>query len=449
MGAAVSGGADSVALLHLLLDLRAELGIVLSVVHFNHKLRGNDSDEDERFVAELAREHQLEFFAESGDVATLAEQKHLGIEAAAREMRYGYVSRLLRADLMDRIATAHTLDDQAETVLLRLARGTGTRGLAGIYPLKTVAGRRSPPDIEAEREEAAIIRPLLGARRPALESYLRSRDQSWREDASNRDLRHARNRVRHVILPQLERTLSPSVRRALAETAEIARAEEAYWAHAVGEAMPRVWEQAQARLMLAELGRLPPALQRRVVRAACESLGLNVEFKHVEETLAVAAGEASAAALPKGWQASGEAGAVYFRFVDTASFTAYTDFDYALPVPGRVEVPEAAVCFETSLVSRASESYNPEDLLSAEYAGRELRVRNWRPGDRFWPAHAKDAKKVKDLLQKRRVTGAERKLWPVVVSGTEVLWIRGFSARSTSLQDDGEAVIIREIRLKQ
>jgi len=134
VGVAVSGGADSVALLRLLLELRKELGIVLSVVHLNHKLRGEESDGDEKFVKALALEYKLEFHGQRAAVKAHAQSKQMSLEAAGRELRYSYFHRLLNENCVDRIATAHTLDDQAETILLRLVRGTGTRGLAGIYP---------------------------------------------------------------------------------------------------------------------------------------------------------------------------------------------------------------------------------------------------------------------------------------------------------------------------
>lgn len=444
IGVAVSGGADSVALLRLLLELRSSLGIVLAVVHFNHLLRGEESDGDEHFVADLAREYELQFFSDRGDAAAYARQKHLSLETAARALRYEYFFSLLRQGRMTRIATAHTLDDQAETILLRLVRGAGTRGLAGIYPLKTVASAQSPE----KNANAAIIRPLLGVRRPELETYLKSIPQAWREDASNKDLRHARNRIRHGILPRLERWLNPSVREALAETAHIARDEEAYWSQQVAEILPRVWQ--QERLTISELLRLPLALRRRAIRAVAESLTLNLEFKHVEEILAVAEGEAHAAALPKDWRAERERDHLHFIAPRPVVEQAY---DYLLPVPGRIEVPEVAACFEASLVPRGGEGYNPNDLVSEEYATVGLRVRNWRAGDRFWPAHARSPKKVKELLQERHITGTERKLWPVVSSGDELLWLRGFSACRGDYRNDqypagARALLIREIPLQ-
>src|SRR6202142_3544589 len=231
VGIAVSGGADSVALLRIMIELRPELGIVLSVVHFNHQLRGAEADADEHFVTELAHHHKLELHLGSSNVAAHARSHHLSTEAAARQLRYQYFKQLFEEQKVNRIATGHTLDDQAETVLLRLVRGAGTRGLGGIYPRLSFEG-----------SEFSIIRPLLSTRRKLLETYLAELGQDWREDSSNRDLRHARNRVRHGIVPRLERTLNPSVREALAETADIARAEEDYWRSEVARALPQVWQ---------------------------------------------------------------------------------------------------------------------------------------------------------------------------------------------------------------
>jgi tRNA(Ile)-lysidine synthase len=419
VGVAVSGGADSVALLRLLVELRKEIGVVLSVVHFNHKLRGAESDEDERFVAALARQHKLEIRSEGGEVGAYATEKHRSLETAAREMRYQYFRRLLREGTLNRIATGHTLDDQAETVLLKIVRGAGSRGLAGVYPRLSGSG--------SQFSEPSIVRPLLGTRRRELEPYLLELGQSWREDRSNRDLRHMRNRVRHGILPRLERYLNPAVREALAETAEIARAEEEYWEGEVSRVLPLVWG---GGLRLSVLTDLPLALQRRVVRAASESLGVHLDFQHVEEILALSVkgdGTPKSTVLPHGWVVSRRRGELRFESdAETAK-----DYEYCLPVPGSVEVRETQSRFEAVSVSgNPAEGYNPEDLLDGTLLAAELKVRNWRPGDRFWPAHTKVAKKIKELLQERQVTGPERKLWPVVVSGTDVVWVRRASRPS-------------------
>jgi len=433
-GVAVSGGADSVALLRLLLELRGEIGIVLSVVHFNHKLRGAESDADEKFVAGLACQYDLQLHCESGDVAKMAARDGLSLETAAREMRYRFFRRLLAEGCLDRVATAHTLDDQAETVLLRIARGAGGRGLAGIYPQLSVPGSQF----------SAIVRPLLGIRRKDLEIYLGGIGQAWREDASNRDLRHARNRVRHGILPRMERNLNPAVREALAETAEIARAEEEYWQGEVGRVMPQIWESGALRVEA--LVKLPLALQRRTVRAAAESLGLRLEFRHVEEILALASSLTGGVTLPDGWVVS--RGPKQLKFETKRTEAEVADYEYRLAVPGVVEIPEVRSRFEAVLVSPKA-AYNPERLLDRSGLGREVKVRNWRAGDRFWPAHTKAPRKLKELLQERHLRGQERKLWPVVVKGADVVWVRGFPVPARLGPKSGEAVIIVETPLSK
>ena len=186
VGVAVSGGADSVALLHLLLELREKLGVVLSVVHFNHKLRGKTSDADEKFVAKLATKHGLEFHSASVYVAKKAESERANLEDAARRARYDYFRSLTESGTCTRVAVAHTADDQAETVLAHIFRGTGLTGLGGIHP-----------------SNGPVIRPLLSVRRDELRRYLRAQKHMWREDATNQDRSYARNQLRHEVLPQL------------------------------------------------------------------------------------------------------------------------------------------------------------------------------------------------------------------------------------------------------
>jgi tRNA(Ile)-lysidine synthase len=438
-GIAVSGGADSVALLWLLLELRDELGVVLSVVHFNHNLRGAESDADERFVAQLARHHELELHCDRANVAKYAEVQHLSTEAAARKLRYQYFRRLMGEARLNCIATGHTLDDQAETVLLRLVRGAGTRGLAGIYPgitfnssrqprlnqLKFSQGELTNPQLSDNSSRFSVIRPLLRTGRAQLEAYLREIGQEWREDSSNRDLRHARNRVRHGILPRLERELNPKVKEALAEAAEIARAEEEYWQKEVDRLLPEVWEPGTRRLT--GLDELPLAVRRRVLRAAAESLNFRLEFRQVEEILGLASG--SSANLPEGWIVSRRKDTGGVQFELGSGTGEGSDYEYGLAVPGVVQVPEAGAWFEATIVpGDTAPGYNPDHAFDPGLLQKELTVRNWRAGDRFWPAHSKSEKKVKELLQERKLAARDRKLWPVVVSGREIVWMRGFPA---------------------
>lgn len=433
VGVAVSGGADSVALLGLLLDLREELGVVLSVVHFNHRLRGNESEGDEQFVSNLAQSYQLPFHGSGADTSCYAQQNHLSLEAAGQRLRYAYFRELMEEGAFTQVATAHTLDDQAETVLLRLVRGAGTRGLAGIYPRLPIAG-----------SQFSVIRPLLATYRQDVRDYLAELGQDWREDRSNRDLRFARNRVRHGVLPRLERNLNPEVCRVLSETAEIARAEEDYWKRETERVLP----QSEKGVEISVLQGLPLALQRRVVRAAAETVGLRLEFRHVAEALEIAGalpGSPQSASLPGGWTLLRRGSLLSFRRAAAQEKSAY---EYRLTIPGRIEVPELAVVFEAAPVflGGGAPGYNPEHLFDPQLLAKELVVRNWRPGDRFWPAHTREPKKIKELLQQHHIQGQERKTWPVVASGDSVIWVRGFRApaRLRPAQGSREAVVIRE-----
>lgn len=286
VGVAVSGGADSVALLRLLLELGSELGIVLSVAHFHHGIRGAEADADAEFVAGLASSHKLELHQGSGDVPAHARARRASVETAARELRYRFFATLLKSGAVGKIATGHTLDDQAETVLMKTLRGAGTRGLAGIYPAL----------------HSGLVRPLLGVRRRELEEYLRGLGQEWREDSSNRDPRHLRNRVRHELLPLLEREFNPEVTRVLAETAEVARAEEEFWQREVERLLPEVCGGGGGSLQLKTLLAQPLAVQRRLVRAALERAGASFDFRHGEEMLRLAQKSKGALELAGGWR---------------------------------------------------------------------------------------------------------------------------------------------------
>ena len=220
---AVSGGADSVALLRVLLELREELGIVLSVAHFHHQIRGAEADSDQQFVADMARQFQLELHTGSANVPAHARESKLSLESAARELRHRWFRELVEQGHTDKIATAHNLDDQAETVLMRILRGTGVRGLAGIAP---------------EQREKRLVRPLLGITRAEIEDYLNSIQQPWRTDSTNLDLSHTRNRVRHVLLPLLGKDFNPAIRQTLAELGELARLEDDYWRKELAALLP-------------------------------------------------------------------------------------------------------------------------------------------------------------------------------------------------------------------
>ena len=206
VGIGVSGGSDSVALLRILHALREQQGILLSVVHFNHGLRGADSDDDERFVAELATQLGLPLISGREDVAAVARAKRWNLEDAARRLRYGFFASLVTEGRIDLVAVGHTADDQAETVLARLARGTAPAGLSAIYPVK-----------------GHVVRPFIDVRRADLREHLHSIGQPWREDATNYDASRLRSRLRQRVLPMIESEIQPAIVRNLGRLAALSR----------------------------------------------------------------------------------------------------------------------------------------------------------------------------------------------------------------------------------
>ncbi len=443
VAAAVSGGADSVALLFLLLELRSELGIVLSVAHVNHKLRGKESDDDEQFVAESARMHSLELQTQD---AAVSREMDSGIEAAARKLRYNFFRKLTRDGRVSKIATAHTLDDQAETVLLRILRGTGIRGLSGIHPRLVLE--------EHDRTFGEVVRPLLGFRRSELEAFLRERDQPWREDSSNRDLAFLRNRVRHRLLPLLKENFGPTAIENLADLAEIARAEEEHWDSAHPQIQPQdsdSGDQAVHELALSSLQALSLAAQRRLLREWLETSvrGLSVSFRLIEEVRDLAHG-------PAGKRLELPGGNIVRRtrqdlYIEPSRRAEGSDYECRLPVPGRVEIPELGIRLEAVLADPKTVPQDEyEGLLDPARLPEELTIRNWLPGDRFWPAHTKEEKKVKELLTNRHIAGVEKRLWPVAVApDIGLVWMRGFPAPAPlqSRSSSSQALWIRETRM--
>jgi tRNA(Ile)-lysidine synthase len=427
---AVSGGADSVALLRVLLELRTELGIVLAAAHLNHGLRGEDSDADEHFVEELARRHELDFVVERIAVAEYAAGERMGLEAAGRELRYQWLANVAVDGRFDAVATAHTLDDQAETVLMKFLRGAGSRGLAGIYPLMV-----------RDETKTRFVRPLLGTTRNELEMYLKSLVQDWREDESNLERRFLRNRVRHELLPLLDRDYNPSIREVLSGRAEISRAEEEYWDEAVRHALKNVVT-GEGQLRLREFAELAVALQRRVLKYLVEEQGVACDSQHVEAVRQCALGELPRLELPGNW--------VAVRLKDRLTLQPQRDetpkagYSYELAVPGEVELAEIECMLRIVPVPAAfAEEAAPGTLLRNDLAGGEVCIRNWQAGDRFHVAYTGKEQKLKTLFLERKVPAPARRLWPVLLKGADILWARGFPVANAYCWRPGDGDALR------
>ncbi len=471
IGLAVSGGADSVALLRAFAELAPNLGVVLFVLHLNHNLRGPESEADANFVRELASQLSLDATIETEDVAGLAAKLHLSIEAAGRRARYAFFQRAAATHHLDCIATAHTRDDQAETVLLRLLRGAGTSGLAGIhrsFNLSRLAPEPLAPEAQAPdslplQPKAAdalplpsprLIRPLLSITRQQVEEFLRSLGQPYRHDASNLDPRFLRNRVRGDLLPALERDYNPRLRQALCETAEVTAAEDTFLESLVSSILGTETN-LDCGIELKLLQSQSLAMQRRILRRLCRPHGLALDFAQIETlrefSLANRAGRLN---LPRGFAAEILRGKhlpprlSLFAPESPSDCRADETYCVELTVPGTVALPGFGkdMYIRAVLLDATSRPgvYNCACSLSPAWAGRCLTIRNLCPGDRFRPLHSSGERKINRLLQEMSIPPELRKRWPVVLAGERIVWVPGLSVAIDAAWTpaDGEAVVV-------
>ncbi len=466
VGVAVSGGADSVALLLLLLELREKLGVVLSVVHFNHKLRGKASDADEKFVAKLAAKYRLELHSTSLDVAKKAKKERANLEDAARRARYEYFRSLAESGVCTCIAVAHTADDQAETVLAHLLRGTGLAGLGGIHP---IAG--------------PVVRPLLTVRRSELRAYLRRKKQDWREDATNRDTKRLRARIRSKLLPLLEKQFQPAIVEHLSILANLAREDEAALVShaelrvlALAKGTPGAvripardiaWPRSASRSLLhtnrenEQMAIDSAGIRKRMIRhivANIKPRAGQLGANHVEAVLELARSGQSGSSLllPGAVEVRKERDTLVFRAAENArvgsAHRAASEYAYNIDLAGdsqNVQVPELGCVFRLSLIdwpSQRGETNSGEKVLDRDRLCAPLVLRNWRPGDRLRPFGHQKAHKLKRLLNEKRVSRWERDGWPVLTSGGVLAWARGFPVAAEFAGDERtrQGIVIAE-----
>jgi tRNA(Ile)-lysidine synthase len=415
VGVAVSGGADSVFLLHALHALAPRWNLQLQVLHLDHGLRGEESAGDARFVRELAERLGLAAHVARCDVAGLKQEHRDNLEQSGRRARRQFYMEFLRGGLLDLVATGHTRSDQAETVLFRFLRGSGTAGLAGVRPMTT----------------DGIVRPLIETERADIERYLREAGIAWREDSTNLSHDFARNRIRHDLLPRLTREWNPALRENLARTAEWAQDEEAYWEAEVERlAASRFTVRPPAVLFRTEDMRTAPrAVARRLIRRAIQLVKGDLRdicFQHVERILHMA----QAAEGDGRMQVPGLDVCRSFDWIQVAP-PGSEPRAFRLPVepPGDFVLPDGSTV-RVELIESSGECncvYNGRVVVLAwERAKGRVELRSWRPGDRYQPLGRAKAEKLKNLFQEARVPLWERQDWPILTIGEEIVWARHF-----------------------
>jgi tRNA(Ile)-lysidine synthase len=420
VGVAVSGGPDSVLLLDFMPELARRIGLSLAVVHFNHHLRGTESDRDEAFVRDLAQAHGLEFLHGEADVGRVARQRRRNLEAIARELRYGFFLRLIRQGALDKVATAHTANDQAETVLLHLLRGAGTRGLGGIYPVV----------------EGKVVRPFLDLTRAEIELELERRKLVFQIDSTNLNPTFRRNKVRLELLPLLQKEYNPELIRLLKELADRARDDEAYLEQQVRERAQawRTREGKEEKIPLSALLGFPPAVERRVLRQMIQGAGghlRGVTHRHIEALRRFVRHCQSGHQLVLPGQLVARREFDWLIMGSAPPGGRGADYSYQVEAPGEVTVGELGLTFRLKIVgsSGPAAGYNKIGVVGLnplKLSGR-LALRNWRSGDRFWPVGSRKPRKLKDLFCQRKIPLGLRKLWPLLTSEEEIVWVRGFA----------------------
>ncbi|MFZ4858022.1 MAG: tRNA lysidine(34) synthetase TilS [Desulfuromonadaceae bacterium] len=411
---ALSGGADSTALLDILSRLHG-YHLRLIAAHLNHCLRGAESDADQEFCRTLAGQYAIPFEIRRIDIKKMAEDHRMNLEDAGRRARIEFFDDIRIKYGAAAVALAHHADDQSETVLMRLFRGSGMTGLSGMAP----------------RNARGYVRPLLEISRVEIETYLRSHGLEWREDASNSDTNYLRNRIRHKLLPLLEE-YNPAIRTALAATATIIGGDEALLAEVTEQEFCRSCRVEEGRVLFScvHLGSINPALSRRVLRRALKQLTGTLEGiqkGHIESILEVAASKRphSHVALPQGVAVLREYDTLIMTRTIYSSSVAVAEDELLIDGPGRYQLPLGGNITVVLTTMTEIPKENSTILLDCAVVPFPWYVRTFRPGDRMIPFGMRGRKKVKDIFIDKKIPRSERRQIPILLSNNNLLWVIG------------------------
>ncbi len=414
----VSGGPDSMALLHILLTSAPGLGIALHVAHLNHMIRGKAGKADEKFVVSFCKKHSIPVTVKTVDVPRLAREMKVSLEDAGRRARYDLFESLSEEIKAERIALGHNADDNVETALMRLISGAGARGLSGI-PVR----------------RGKIIRPLLDCSRAEIEAYCREKKLKFRIDLTNLDKKYLRNRIRHELIPYLIK-LNPKVREAIRQAIEIVGADFQYLAALSEKALKGALiknGKGSLTLDIDKLAMYPDSIRRSVLRLAIEDIKgdlENISFDHIKSILSKLPDKKRwELHLPAGVFATGDGDQFEIRDHETA-LPEGVAFRYELSVPGSVEVKEAGLRISAEIIKNISGlKLKTRDgmtaLLDLGKIGGKLLVRSRSQGDWFVPFGISGSKKLKDFFIDEKVPGKKKDIVPIVESRGRIAWVAG------------------------
>jgi tRNA(Ile)-lysidine synthase len=428
--ACVSGGADSVAMLAALIEVRPRFGYRIAAAHLNHRIRGDESDRDEQFVRELCGRLGVELVAERAQSFDVVSGN---LEERAREVRHAFFNRVADNLGASHIALAHTADDQAETVLMRLMRGAGVSGLAAM----------------SKRGPGRIVRPMLTLHRETILEYLQARKLEHVEDSSNRAATFLRNRIRNELLPMLERDYAPGLGGRLVELASEMRSLDDFVAQLAAGELNAMFDTATGTLDLVHLRMLHPALQASVLRGFIERRAgslRSITREHIDSLmhLALDGPPNGTLTLPGGFTAAREYEKL--RLIRGKGEPA-ARFEIALALNGSTLVAEAGFSFDARVLPKC-DLRMPTDALDAVFDlarldSEPLMVRNIVAGDRIAPLGIEGTRKLKDVFIDRKLPRPQRASWPVVTLGSEVVWLPGILRSRIALVTSATETAVR------
>jgi tRNA(Ile)-lysidine synthase len=413
---AVSGGADSIALLICLHKLAPHLGISLTAAHLNHRIRGAEADDDEEFVRRMCSDLAIPFVSEAMEVKQLADEAKQNLEEFARRKRYDFLRSTAHRIGAQKIAVGHSLNDQAETALFRFIRGSGIEGLSGIHPIV----------------DDLVIRPLLECTRDSIRQYLKEQRIAYREDSTNADLRYARNRIRRELLPYLENNFNPRLASTIAREAGLARETWSFIEAQAMEAFNRLHCRIANGISIKVKGllELHAALQKQVLRQAlkaCQGSLSGITAIHIQNLLSICATEHSGdqIKLPRGSMAVRQFEDLLLlkRPLETCP-----EFNYRLDIPGKCHIAEigawlqSTICSAPDLKAMKGKRFM-QAFLKPSHLPQSLTIRSRMPGDRYGGS---GHRKVKKMLIDGKIPQSQRSALPMVTTGDSVIWIPGF-----------------------
>lgn len=434
----VSGGADSVALLHILTEIAHKFSLRLGVAHLNHCLRGKESDRDAEFVLLLAKESNLPYYIENADVQRHCRDFGLSPEEGARELRYAFYERIADQYGYDKIALGHHADDNAELMLMYLLRGAGPSGLSGIPPVR---GHR-------------IVRPLIEARKSELRDFLTAKGLKWVSDSSNEDRKYLRNRIRHDLIPLLISAYNPKIVESLNRLSSILRSEDEWMdARMLELSEACISDTAEGKILLTVPNTLCIAAIRRLIRKAIERIKGNlrrISYSHLEAVYELLQ-KGGSLDLPEGIRAEGVGNRLVFSKTGGRNRPDIKLlFEYVLTEPGTVFIKETGARVS---IAQADMYFSLRENPCIAFFDRKtmsfpITVRNFRPGDRFRPLGAGGTQKVKKYFINSKIPEKERHLCPILVSDGKIIWIAGHrSDESVKVTAKTETVLKAELFL--